>query len=179
MAALVDPGRGFDALVVGGFERAFYGDQFRELAPLFKLYGVQLWLPELDVPVDTGNEHHLSLLALLGVHSKREVQRSRFRAKVATCAQVIEHDCHLGGRPPYGYRLVIEPGGWLTGQASDQSRRWSLERRTTSSGWKTTCRWPWARPDSASSSSSSAAVRPSCSRGWRTDDNGTAAAPAN
>ncbi|ROO60489.1 resolvase-like protein [Micromonospora sp. Llam0] len=106
LAGLADPGRGFNAVVVGEFERAFYGNQFRELAPLFDLYGVRLWLPELDGPVDTGNEHHLSLLALLGVHSKREVQRSRFRAKAAMRAQVIEQGRHLGGRPPYGYRLV-------------------------------------------------------------------------
>ncbi|RQX06387.1 hypothetical protein DLJ59_05110 [Micromonospora inaquosa] len=45
LAALADPGRGFDAVVVGEFERAFYGNQFRDLAPLFNLYGVQLWLP--------------------------------------------------------------------------------------------------------------------------------------
>ncbi|MEV4847410.1 recombinase family protein [Micromonospora matsumotoense] len=106
LAALTDPGRGFDAVVVGEFERAFYGNQFRDLAPLFNLYGVQLWLPELNGPVDASNELHLSLLALLGVHSKREIQRSRFRAKAAMCAQVIEQGRHLGGRPPYGYRLV-------------------------------------------------------------------------
>ncbi|MFK3978754.1 recombinase family protein [Micromonospora sp. NPDC050397] len=56
LSALADPGRGFDAVVVGEFERAFYGNQLRDLAPLFKLYGVQLWLPELNGPVDAGNE---------------------------------------------------------------------------------------------------------------------------
>ncbi|MFY1692975.1 recombinase family protein [Plantactinospora sp. WMMB782] len=91
---------------MGEFERAFYGNQFCDLAPLFKLYGVQLWLPELNGPVDASNELHLSLLALLGVHSRREVQRSRFRAKAAMRAQVVEQGRHLGGRPPYGYRLV-------------------------------------------------------------------------
>jgi site-specific DNA recombinase len=106
LASLADPDRGFDAIVVGEFERAFYGDQFRALAPLFTLYGVELWLPELHGPVDAGNELHLSLLALLGVHSQREIQRSRFRAKAAMRAQVIEQGRHLGGRPPYGYRLV-------------------------------------------------------------------------
>ena len=106
LAALADPDRGFDAIVVGEFERAFYGDQFRDLTPLLRLYGVELWLLELNGPVDATNEFHLSLLALLGVHSKREVQRSRFRAKAAMCAQVIEQGRHLGGRPPYGYRLV-------------------------------------------------------------------------
>ncbi|MEU3457469.1 hypothetical protein ABZ671_28270 [Micromonospora sp. NPDC006766] len=68
LAALADPDRGFDAIVVGEFERAFYGDQFCQLAPLLKIYGVELWLPELNGPVDATNELHLSLLALLGVH---------------------------------------------------------------------------------------------------------------
>ncbi|MEO3778327.1 hypothetical protein ABGB16_16045 [Micromonospora sp. B11E3] len=106
LAALADPDRGFDAIAVGEFERAFYGDQVRQLAPLFKIYSVEVWLPELNGPVDATNEFHLSLLAVLGVHSKREIQRSRFRAIAAMRAQVIEQGRHLGGRPPYGYRLV-------------------------------------------------------------------------
>ncbi|MEV6524551.1 recombinase family protein [Longispora sp. NPDC051575] len=106
LAALADPDRGFDAIVVGEFERAFYGDQFLQLAPLFALYDVQVWLPELNGPIDTTNHLHLSLLALLGVHSKREIQRARLRAKAAMRAQVIEEGRHLGGRPPYGYHLV-------------------------------------------------------------------------
>ncbi|WP_345634463.1 hypothetical protein [Rugosimonospora acidiphila] len=40
LAALADPDCGFDAIVVGEFERAFYGDRYRQLAPLFALYGV-------------------------------------------------------------------------------------------------------------------------------------------
>ncbi|GIH21679.1 recombinase family protein [Rugosimonospora africana] len=67
---------------------------------------MQLWLPELNGPVDAANDLHMSLLALLGVHSPREVQWSRFRSNVAMRAQVIEQGGHLSGRPPYGYRLV-------------------------------------------------------------------------
>jgi hypothetical protein len=104
--AIVDLQRPFDAIVVGEFERAFYGDQFLRLAPLFDRYRVEVWLPELDGPVDVGNELHLSLLALLGVHSRREVLRSRFRAKAAMQAQVALQGRHVGGRPPYGYQLV-------------------------------------------------------------------------
>jgi len=48
----------------------------------------------------------MSLLALLGVHSRREVQRAQFRAKAAMRAQVAIQGRHLGGRPPYGYALV-------------------------------------------------------------------------
>jgi hypothetical protein len=106
LAALTDPDRGFDAIVVGEFERAFYGDQFQQMAPMFARLGVQVWLPELDGPADAGNELHLALLTLLGVHSRREVQRARFRAKAAMQAQVTAQGRHLGGRPPYGYRLA-------------------------------------------------------------------------
>jgi site-specific DNA recombinase len=49
-AALVaqrgDPDRGWDAIVVGEYERAFYGSQYAAMAPLFEHYGVQLWMPE-------------------------------------------------------------------------------------------------------------------------------------
>ncbi len=46
LAALADPARGFDAIVIGEYERAFYGSQYALMAPLFEHYGVQLWLPE-------------------------------------------------------------------------------------------------------------------------------------
>lgn len=106
LAALARPDRGFDAIVVGEFERAFYADQYAQLAPVFAEHHVQLWLPELDGPVDPTDELHMSLLALLGVHSRREVQRAQFRAKAAMRAQVATQGRHLGGRPPYGYTLV-------------------------------------------------------------------------
>ncbi|MEV0271513.1 recombinase family protein [Hamadaea sp. NPDC050747] len=106
LAVLAQPDRGFDAIVVGEFERAFYAGQYEQLAPLFAAHRVQLWLPELDGPVQPANELHMSLLALLGVHSRREVQRAQFRAKAAMRAQVEAQGRHLGGRPPYGYALV-------------------------------------------------------------------------
>jgi site-specific DNA recombinase len=46
IAALADPDRGWDALVVGEYERAFYGSQYAMVAPLLQHYGVQLWMPE-------------------------------------------------------------------------------------------------------------------------------------
>lgn len=45
LAAVADPGRGFDAIVVGEYERAFYGEQLLQMAPIFERHGVQLWLP--------------------------------------------------------------------------------------------------------------------------------------
>ena len=50
VAALADSGRGWDAIVVGEYERAFYGSQYAMMAPLFEHYGVQLWMPESRRP---------------------------------------------------------------------------------------------------------------------------------
>jgi hypothetical protein len=46
VAQLADPGRGWDAIVIGEYERAFYGSRYAAMAPLFEHYGVQLWMPE-------------------------------------------------------------------------------------------------------------------------------------
>jgi len=46
VAQLADPDRGWDAVVIGEYERAFYGSQYAAMAPLFEHYGVQLWMPE-------------------------------------------------------------------------------------------------------------------------------------
>jgi site-specific DNA recombinase len=42
VAALADPDRGWDAVVIGEYERAFYGSQYASMAPLFEHYGIQL-----------------------------------------------------------------------------------------------------------------------------------------
>jgi hypothetical protein len=46
VALLADPGRGWGAIVIGEYERAFYGSQYAAMAPLFEHYGVQLWMAE-------------------------------------------------------------------------------------------------------------------------------------
>ena len=61
--------------------------------------------------------------------------------------------------------------------ASARCRRTMLDSRTTSCGSNTSCSCRWSSPR-ASSSSSSAARRPSSWRGLRTEDSGTAAAAA-
>lgn len=43
---------------------------------------------------------------MLGAQSRREVQPSRFRVLAAMRTQTVEQGRYLGGRPPYGHRLV-------------------------------------------------------------------------
>jgi site-specific DNA recombinase len=75
-AALGDPGRGWDAIVIGEYERAFYGSQYASMAPLFEHYGVQLWMPEAGGRVDYASEHDEQAMTVLGLSSKREVTRT-------------------------------------------------------------------------------------------------------
>jgi DNA invertase Pin-like site-specific DNA recombinase len=106
LAAIVDPDRGFDAIVVGEFARAFHGGQAACLAPLLREHDVSLWLPEVDGSVDLDSPIHQALLLMLGAQAKQEVQRAWFRTTAAMQAQAREQGRHLGGRPPYGYRIV-------------------------------------------------------------------------
>ncbi|WP_435823612.1 recombinase family protein [Micromonospora haikouensis] len=106
LAALTDPNRPFDAIVIGECERAFYGNQFTDLMPIFARYGVQVWLPELCGPYDPGNPVHDLAILQLSAQSRREVLRSRFRTTAAMRGQAREQGRYLGGRPPYGYRLT-------------------------------------------------------------------------
>src|SRR5580698_4059381 len=79
VAALADPDRGWDAIVIGEYERAFYGSQYAAMAPLFEHYGVQLWMPETGGRVDYQSEHDEKTMLALGLSSKREITRTRIR----------------------------------------------------------------------------------------------------
>lgn len=65
LAAAAAPGRAFDAVVVGEYERAFYGDQFRDVASGLNALGVAVWLPEAGGPVELGSPVHEALMVLL------------------------------------------------------------------------------------------------------------------
>ncbi len=106
VAALADPDRGWDAIVIGEYERAFYGGQYASMAPLFDHYGVQLWMPEIGGRVDYHAEDHEQTMLALGYQSKREITRTRIRVRTAMATQTREQGRYLGGRPPYGYRLA-------------------------------------------------------------------------
>ena len=106
VAQLADPDRGWDAIVIGEYERAFYGSQYAAMAPLFEHYGVQLWTPEVGGRVDYASEHDEKTMTGLGLSSKREITRTSIRVRTAMAVQTREQGRYLGGRPPYGYRLA-------------------------------------------------------------------------
>jgi site-specific DNA recombinase len=72
-------GCGFDAVVVGEFERAFTDRQFHEVAALLAVHGVAAWLPEVGGPVNLADPDHRVLMQVLAAQSQREVVRSRHR----------------------------------------------------------------------------------------------------
>lgn len=106
LAAMAAPDRDFDAVIVGSSERAFYGNQFAAMAPLFEHYGVEVWVPELGGAIDPQIAGQEELMILLGILSKREITRARIRVRSAMTVQTRDQGRYLGGRPPYGYRLA-------------------------------------------------------------------------
>ena len=106
LEALRDPDRDFAGVVIGEPQRAFYGNQFSLTFPIFTHFGVQLWVPEVGGPVDPGSEAHDLVMTLFGGMSKGERTRIKTRVRAAMSAQTATEGRFLGGRPPYGYRLV-------------------------------------------------------------------------
>ncbi len=104
--AFRDPHRGFDAVVVGEPQRAFYGNQFGLTFPVFTHFGVELWVPEVGGAVDPGSEAHDMVMSLYGGMSKGERMRIKTRVRSAMAAQAAIEGRFLGGRPPYGYQVV-------------------------------------------------------------------------
>ncbi|PRX10585.1 resolvase-like protein, partial [Actinoplanes italicus] len=91
LAAVAASDRGFDAVVVAEFERAFAGGgEARRVIEQLHVCGVQVWLPEAEGPVDLDCADHRALLLMLGHQSQREVLRTRFRVRAAMSAQVRE-----------------------------------------------------------------------------------------
>ena len=99
VAQLADLGRGWDAIVVGEYERPFYGSQYALTAPLFEHYGIQLWMPEGGGWVDFASEHDERAMTVLGLSSKR---RSRAPAS--------------GSAPRWQSRRASRAGSWAAGR---------------------------------------------------------------
>jgi DNA invertase Pin-like site-specific DNA recombinase len=106
LTALADAHRGFEAVVVGEPQRAFYGNQFGNTYPLFAHYGIPLWVPEVGGPIDPDNEAHDLIMSVFGGVSKGERNRIRIRVRAAMATQAQIEGRYLGGRPPYGYLLI-------------------------------------------------------------------------
>lgn len=104
--AIRDPNRGFDAVVIGEPHRMFYGNQFSLIFPLFVHFGVELWVPEVGGRIDPNSDAHDMMMVLFGGLSKAERNRIKVRVRAAMSAQATTEGRFLGGRPPYGYRLV-------------------------------------------------------------------------
>jgi site-specific DNA recombinase len=106
LEAMARPDRGFDAVVIGEPQRAFYGNQFGNTFPLFQHYGLTLWVPEIGGPVDPDSDAHDLVMTIFGGVSKAERKRVQARVTGAMEAATVDQGRFLGGRPPYGYRLV-------------------------------------------------------------------------
>ncbi|MBD8059053.1 recombinase family protein [Cellulomonas sp. JH27-2] len=99
-------GRTFDGIVVGEPQRAFYGAQFALTFPLLTHHGVALFVPEVGGQVDPDSEAHEMVMSLFGGMAKGERNRVKTRTKTSMHELAATTDRHLGGRPPYGYRLA-------------------------------------------------------------------------
>ncbi|CCH33022.1 recombinase family protein [Actinosynnema sp. NPDC047251] len=106
LAALKNPYRGWNAVVVGEGTRCWFGNQFSLIAPRFEAYGVDLWVPELGGKYDPRNPSHKMLMSVLGGMSESERQHVQARVRAAMDAQVLNEGRHQGGRAPYGYETV-------------------------------------------------------------------------
>ncbi len=105
LASLRDLDRGFDAVVIGEPQRAFYGNQYSLTYPVFEHYGVGMWVPEVGGPIDPASEAHDLIMGVFGGMSKGERTRIKVRVRTAMQSQTEIEGRFLGGRPPYGYRI--------------------------------------------------------------------------
>src|SRR5919202_1559305 len=92
--------------MIGEPQRAFYGNQYGLTFPVFVHYNVQLWVPEVGGSVDPDSEAHDLVMSVFGGMSKGERTRIKIRVRSAMAAQARVEGRYLGGRPPYGYRVV-------------------------------------------------------------------------
>src|SRR5262245_3040724 len=127
LSELGNPSRGFDAVVIGEPHRAFYGNQFGLIFPIFEHYGIPLWVPEVGGPIDPQNEAHDLVMSVFGGMSKGERNRIKIRVRAAMAAQAEMEGRFLGGRPPYGYRLADAGPHPNPSKAADGKRLHRLE----------------------------------------------------
>jgi len=88
---------------------------------------VQLWVPEVGGAVDPASEAHDLVMSVFGGMSKGERNRIKIRVRSAMQAQAKVEGRYLGGRPPYGYRLVDAGPHPNPAKAADGKRLHVLE----------------------------------------------------
>lgn len=106
LAEMADPDRGWDGIVIGEPQRAFGNAvQYQTVAAAMEYHGVSLWVPEVGGQVDFTSEAHDIVLNIFGTMSKGE--RTRLKKRVLAGMTAMAGTARfLGGRPPFGYRLV-------------------------------------------------------------------------
>jgi hypothetical protein len=77
LTALKNCGRGFDAVVIGEPQRAFYGNQYGAGLSVFVRYGVQPWVPEVGGAIDPESEAYDLVMSVFGDMSKGNATGSR------------------------------------------------------------------------------------------------------
>src|SRR5260370_1167231 len=135
VAQLADPDRGWDAIVIGEYERAFYGSQYAAMAPLFEHYGVQLWMPEADGRVGYASEHDEKTMTPLGLSSKRDNTRNPRRRGAGWTLGGVPASLE---NPRYRGRQVgnrQRPGPGLAGPANGTLGHRSVPRGHLPDGW--------------------------------------------
>jgi hypothetical protein len=128
VAQPADPDRGWDALAIGEYERAFYGRKYASDGALFEHYASSCGSRRPAAGSTSRTESHEQMMLVLGWQSKREIARTKIRVRATMAAQTREQGRYLGGRPPYGYQLA------------DAGR--TRTRRTRRGGGRTA----WTRP---------------------------------
>ncbi|MGH3535650.1 MAG: recombinase family protein [Pseudonocardiaceae bacterium] len=94
---------------------------------MFVHYGVQLWVPEVGGAVDPESEAHDLVMSVFGGMSKGERNRIKIRVRTAMAAQAQVEGRFLGGRPPYGYRLIDAGSHPNPAKAADGKRLHRLD----------------------------------------------------
>ncbi|MEV0599878.1 recombinase family protein [Streptomyces sp. NPDC050315] len=84
-------------------------------------------MPEVGGPIDPDNEAHDLIMSVFGGMSKGERNRIKVRVHAAMASQALMEGRYLGGRPPYGYRLVDLGAHPNPAKAADGKRLYGLE----------------------------------------------------
>jgi DNA invertase Pin-like site-specific DNA recombinase len=103
---LKNPLRGFSAVVVGEGDRSFFGDQLNLIWPQFEIAGVGLYIPDIGGRYDPRQLLGKTLMTIVGLLSEHEIDTVRRRVRETMARSVVNDGKFMGGRTPYGYRVV-------------------------------------------------------------------------